>query len=51
MKRTHTPLYIVVTLLCAALVVLQPVDAGALDADSVVAISDQVWSTIATTPE
>lgn len=42
----HAPLYLTVALACAALVGLQPVDATMLDANAMVAVTDQVLSSL-----
>ncbi|WP_374567419.1 hypothetical protein [Ideonella sp.] len=47
MIRLHAPLYLLVALASAALAALQPVEAESLDAGSVVAITDQVLTTLA----
>jgi len=47
MKQIHAPLYLLITLACAALAVLQPVEAGSLDAGSMAAITDQVLTSLA----
>lgn len=47
MIRLHAPLYLLIALGCAALAGLQPVEAESLEAGSVVAITDQVLTTLA----
>ncbi len=47
MKHSHAPLYLLIAVASAALAGLQPVDADALDAGSMVAITNQVLTTLA----
>lgn len=47
MKQIYAPLYLLVTLASTALAALQPVEAGSLDAGSMVAITDQVLTSLA----
>jgi hypothetical protein len=47
MKQIHAPLYLLITLASAALAALQPLEADALDAGSMAAITDQVLTTLA----
>ena len=47
MKQIHAPLYLLITLASAALAALQPIDADALDAGSMAAITDQVLTSLA----
>jgi len=47
MKQIHAPLYLLITLASAALAALQPLEADALDAGSMAAITDQVLTSLA----
>ncbi|HEX5682977.1 MAG TPA: hypothetical protein VFY73_02980 [Ideonella sp.] len=47
MKQMNAPTYLLITLACAALAVLQPVEAESLDAGSMVAITNQVLTSLA----
>jgi len=47
MKQMHAPTYLLIALACAALAALQPVEAESLDAGSMVAITNQVLTSLA----
>jgi hypothetical protein len=46
MKQIHAPLYLLIAVVSAALAALQPVEADALDAGSMVAITNQVLTSL-----
>ena len=47
MMRLHAPIYLLVALISAVLAGLQPVEAGPLDARTMVAVTHQVLSSLA----